>query len=242
MTVTPTPTTTTTILQNTHAISLHDVTFHWPKDSSPTIDIKKWHIDKGQSVFLYGRSGSGKSTLLNIIAGILEPQQGVVNILGQDIVRLKQADRDRFRARHIGFIFQQFNLIPYLSVADNIQLSQTFSTVKKNEDQMRKLVEQLSLSKSLLLRKANQLSVGQQQRVAVARALYHQPEIIIADEPTSALDTEKRDEFIHLLLQQAKKHNSTVLFVSHDKSLASYFDQTIDLQRLNKVESQSDAV
>jgi len=238
MTTTP----TTAYLQKTQAISLQDVTFQWPNTSSPTLDIKKWHIDKGQSLFLYGRSGSGKSTLLNIIAGILEPQQGIVKILDNDITRLGQAEKDRFRARHIGFIFQQFNLIPYLSVADNIQLSQTFSAAKRNTEQMIQLVEQLGLSASLLSRKANQLSVGQQQRVAVARALHHQPEIIIADEPTSALDTETRDEFIELLLQQAKKNTSTVLFVSHDKSLASYFDQTIDLQQLNRTGAHLHAV
>jgi putative ABC transport system ATP-binding protein len=227
-------TSNTTALQNTLAISMRDVKFYWPKATAPTLNINEWHVEKGQSVFIYGRSGSGKSTLLNILAGILEPQQGVVNILNENIINLKQVKKDRFRARHMGVIFQQFNLIPYLSVADNIQLSQTFSAAKRTQEQMIKLVNQLGLSESLLSRKANQLSVGQQQRVAVARALHHQPEIIIADEPTSALDTETRDEFIQLLLDQTKKNNSTVLFVSHDKNLASYFDQTIDLQQLNR--------
>jgi putative ABC transport system ATP-binding protein len=237
-----TTTATTANLKKSNAISMHDVKFYWSKTTPPTLNIKEWHIDKGQSVFLYGRSGSGKSTLLNIIAGILEPQQGVVNILNQDITRLGQVEKDRFRARHMGVIFQQFNLIPYLSVVDNIQLSQTFSAAKRSKEQMVHLVEQLGLPADLLLRKANQLSVGQQQRVAVARALHHQPEIIIADEPTSALDTETRDEFIELLLQQAKTNNSAVLFVSHDKSLACYFDQTIDLQKLNAIESHHHAV
>jgi putative ABC transport system ATP-binding protein len=237
-----TTTAITSSLEKPIAISMQDVKFQWAKADSPTVDIKKWRIDKGQSVFLYGRSGSGKSTLLNIIAGILEPQQGSVNILGQDITHLSQVQKDRFRARHMGVIFQQFNLIPYLSVVDNIQLSQTFSTAKRTKADMVHLIEQLGLSTDLLQRKANQLSIGQQQRVAVARALHHQPEIIIADEPTSALDTETRDEFIELLLQQAKTNNSTVLFVSHDKSLACYFDQVIDLQELNVIESHHHAV
>lgn len=237
-----TTTAITSSLEKLIAISMQDVKFQWAKADSPTVNIKKWRIDKGQSVFLYGRSGSGKSTLLNIIAGILEPQQGSVNILGQDITHLSQVQKDRFRARHMGVIFQQFNLIPYLSVVDNIQLSQTFSTAKRTKADMVHLIEQLGLSTDLLQRKANQLSIGQQQRVAVARALHHQPEIIIADEPTSALDTETRDEFIELLLQQAKTNNSTVLFVSHDKSLACYFDQVIDLQELNVIESHHHAV
>ena len=224
------------------AVSIEDVEFYWSKAVAPTLHIKEWHISKGQSVFLYGRSGSGKSTLLNIIAGILEPQQGVVSILDQDITHLGQVEKDRFRARHMGVIFQQFNLIPYLSVMDNIQLSQTFSAANRSKEQMVQLVEQLGLSADLLRRQANQLSVGQQQRVAVARALHHQPEIIIADEPTSALDAETRDEFIELLLQQAKTNNSAVLFVSHDKSLACYFDQSIDLQTLNVIEPHPHAV
>ncbi len=219
-----------------HAISLSNVAFRWSTTKAPTLDIEKWEVDTGQSVFIYGRSGSGKSTLLNIIAGILEPQHGIVNILGKEINQLKPVQRDKFRARHMGVIFQQFNLIPYLSVLENIQLSQAFSASKNTTKSVELLVDQLSLPKSLLLQKANQLSVGQQQRVAVARALFHQPEIIIADEPTSALDSETRDEFISLLLQQTKEYNSTILFVSHDKSLAQYFDQTIDLQQLNKVE------
>ncbi|MFT7490794.1 MAG: putative ABC transport system ATP-binding protein [Pseudohongiellaceae bacterium] len=237
-----TTTATTTNAKPSSAVSIEDVEFYWSKAVAPTLNIKEWHINKGQSVFLYGRSGSGKSTLLNIITGILEPQQGVVRILDQDITRLGQVEKDRFRARHMGVIFQQFNLIPYLSVMDNIQLSQTFSAANRSKEQMVHLVEQLGLSADLLRRKANQLSVGQQQRVAVARALHHQPEIIIADEPTSALDAETRDEFIELLLQQAATNNSAVLFVSHDKSLACYFDQSIDLQTLNVMEPHRHAV
>lgn len=218
------------------AISLNNVAFHWSTNLPATLNIENWEVDTGQSVFIYGRSGSGKSTLLNIIAGILEPQHGTVNILGQNINQLKQTQRDKFRANHMGVIFQQFNLIPYLSVQENIQLSQLFSASKNTTKDIKLLISQLGLPESLLSRKANQLSVGQQQRVAVARALFHKPEIIIADEPTSALDTETRDEFINLLLQQTQKNKSTILFVSHDKSLSQYFDKTIDLQQLNKVE------
>ncbi len=218
------------------AISLNNITFRWSKNSPHTLDIESWEVNTGQSIFIYGRSGSGKSTLLNIIAGILEPRHGTVTILGQNINQLKQTQKDKFRANHMGVIFQQFNLIPYLSVRENIQLSQIFSTTQNTTKDIKLLINQLGLPASLLSRKANQLSVGQQQRVAVARALFHKPEIIIADEPTSALDTETRDEFINLLLQQTKENKSTILFVSHDKSLSQYFDQTIDLQQLNKIE------
>ncbi len=220
----------------TPAISINNLKYTWPKEQQPTINISKWNINPGERLFLYGRSGSGKSTLLNIVAGILQPQQGSIDICGKTLTQLSQRQRDKFRATHMGVIFQQFNLIPYLSVTDNIRLSQHFSQEEYSKDRLLLLMEQLGLHENLLLQQANQLSVGQQQRVAVARALYHQPKLIIADEPTSALDTETRDNFINLLLTQCKLNNSTVLFVSHDKTLSTHFDKLIDLQQLNEIE------
>ncbi len=217
-------------------ISINKLIFRWSAQSAPTINIEQWCINKGQRIFLYGRSGSGKSTLLNILAGILQPEHGSVDILGKDLVQMSQHQKDRFRAQHIGVIFQQFNLIPYMTVSENIQLSQYFANTKPSKERISLLLNQLGLDDSLLDQQASQLSVGQQQRVAVARALYHQPEIIIADEPTSALDAETRDEFIRLLLEQAQANNSTILFVSHDKSLQKHFDHVVDLQHINQVE------
>jgi putative ABC transport system ATP-binding protein len=225
-------------MNKTLSISLNNIQFTWPKAEKPVLNIPHWQVEAGQRVFLYGRSGSGKSTLLNIVAGILQPQTGIVNIAEQNIFSFTQRKRDKFRARHLGVIFQQFNLIPYLSVKDNICLSQSFSGVPFSEERIEQLTRQLGLNKFTLSQAANQLSVGQQQRVAVARALYHRPDIIIADEPTSALDAETRDEFIQLLLAQSQQTNSTVLFVSHDKSLATHFDQLIDLSALNQLEKR----
>ncbi len=222
----------------TPAISINNLRYTWPKTSQPVINIPQWNINVGSRVFLYGRSGSGKSTLLNILAGILQPQQGHIDIYGKTLTELNQRQRDKFRAEYMGVIFQQFNLIPYLSVANNIGLSQYFSGKDYNQDRLSLLMKQLNLHEDILQQQANQLSVGQQQRVAVARALYHQPKLIIADEPTSALDTETRDNFIELLLTQCQLNNSTVLFVSHDKTLATHFDQLIDLQQLNEIESK----
>ncbi|MFT6388879.1 MAG: putative ABC transport system ATP-binding protein [Cellvibrionaceae bacterium] len=233
-------------------IAIKDLIFSWPIKQSigskktnaikPILDIPNWEIQPGQSIFLYGRSGSGKSTLLNLISGILQPQQGTITINEQTISDIKPSQRDRFRAQNLGIIFQQFNLIPYLSVTDNIRLSQAFSGTEYDHQRLLELTKKLGLSENILQQKANQLSVGQQQRVAVIRALYHRPKLIIADEPTSALDAETRDEFIQLLLEQNneknteknKKENSSILFVSHDRSLASNFDQQIDINELNK--------
>ncbi|MGH1440119.1 MAG: ABC transporter ATP-binding protein [Cellvibrionaceae bacterium] len=220
-----------------HTIAIKDLRFSWPKTQSPIVAIDDWQLRQGQRLFLYGRSGSGKSTLLNLIAGILEPQEGSIAIDGHNIVNMSQRQRDQFRAKNIGIIFQQFNLIPYLSVTDNIRLGQTFSACDYEHERLLELVKKLDLNESVLLQQANQLSVGQQQRVAVIRALYHRPKLIIADEPTSALDAETRDEFIQLLLEQSTANNSTVLFVSHDKNLAKHFDQQLDLNQLNQTKA-----
>jgi putative ABC transport system ATP-binding protein len=223
-------------MDHSTAITLSKVQFSWSKTSAntPTIVLPEWTIAQGERVFLHGQSGTGKSTLLNILSGILLPQQGEVTLLGTDITQLNHRQRDRFRAQHLGVIFQQFNLIPYLSVSDNIRLSQTFSGTTPPVHRIDELCEQLALDKMLLNQQANQLSVGQQQRVAVARALYHRPRIIIADEPTSALDSNTRDEFIRLLLTQSEQTNSTVIFVSHDHSLSSHFDRADDLATINQ--------
>jgi len=229
-------------------IAIEDLSFSWTTKQSigskkrnpikPILDIPQWKIRPGQSIFLYGQSGSGKSTLLNLISGILQPQQGTITIGEQTISDIKPSQRDCFRAKNLGIIFQQFNLIPYLSVTDNIRLSQNFSGAEYNHQRLLDLTKRLGLSENILQQKANHLSVGQQQRVAVIRALYHRPKLIIADEPTSALDAETRDEFIQLLLEQNTEENnkekSSILFVSHDKSLASHFDQQIDINDLNK--------
>ena len=218
------------------AISINDLKFSWTKHSTPLLHIADWQVSEGERLFLYGRSGTGKSTLLNILSGILHTQSGSVSILGKNIAELSQNQRDRYRANNMGIIFQQFNLIPYLTVEENIRLSHTFSNTPLSIDRIHRLLDQLEINSHLFHQKSHSLSVGQQQRVAVARALYHKPKIIIADEPTSALDSETRDRFIELLLQQSQENNSTVLFVSHDKTLANNFDATIDLQQLNQVE------
>ncbi|MBX2808647.1 MAG: ATP-binding cassette domain-containing protein [Cellvibrionaceae bacterium] len=199
----------------------------------PLLRIPHWQLAAGERLFLYGRSGTGKSTLLSIVSGILRAQHGTVSVLGQNLGALSQRQRDKYRAVNMGIIFQQFNLLPYLSVIDNIRLSQTFSGSEFSLERIHTLLTQLELPSTVFSQKAETLSVGQQQRVAVARALYHRPAIIIADEPTSALDAQTRDGFIELLLQQSRQYNSAVLFVSHDERLATHFDTRVDLQQLN---------
>ena len=217
------------------AINISNLSFSWPKQDAFSLQIDHWQVNEGQSVFLYGPSGSGKSTLLNLLSGVMKADTGKIEIFGEDITALSAKKRDLFRADNIGVVFQQFNLLPFLTGLENIQLANAFRSKKLNKDAdfEHNIYNNLSLNEEILQRKANTLSVGQQQRIAVARALIGKPKLIIADEPTSALDSELRDSFINLLLENA--NNSSVIFVSHDKSLAAMFDQQFDIRALQSV-------
>ena len=212
---------------------INDLKFKYAQSSQTVLDIPQLNIKQGQSVFLYGPSGSGKSTLLEILAAVATPLAGQIKILNQDMSVLSPSEKDQFRSKHIGYIFQQFNLIPYLSVAENINLPFLFNHKKKNEKTYSRLVSALNI-KNIEHKNVNQLSIGQQQRVAAARALVFQPEIILADEPTSALDSDRRENFIKILFELSSEQNSTLVFVSHDMSLKPLFDTALDLIHLNK--------
>lgn len=230
-------------MESTYSIEVNSLKFSWNKPSDPVIDIPHWNIKRNDSVFLFGPSGSGKSTLLNLLSGIIVPDKGCIKILGESISDMRANARDKYRAKHIGVIFQQFNLLPYLNVLDNIRLGPFFSA---NRDVDTLFLEhildtlELSQNQKILQSKAKNLSVGQQQRVAVARALVNKPEIIIADEPTSALDSSLRDQFIDLLFKVTQELNSTVVFVSHDRSLASHFDSQVNLDEINLATGKSE--
>ncbi|MBL0726438.1 ATP-binding cassette domain-containing protein [Piscinibacter sp. HJYY11] len=217
--------------------------FRWPGSERDGIAIDELRIDAGSSVFLHGPSGCGKSTLLGLLAGVLLPRQGGVKLLGTDWAALSGARRDAFRADHVGYVFQQFNLLPYLSVLDNVLLPCRFSAVRRTRataaagspaQAAQSLLDQVGLNRSLWARSASQLSVGQQQRVAAARALIGSPELVIADEPTSALDAALRDGFMDLLLTQCHASGSTLVFVSHDERLAARFGRRVALAELNQ--------
>ncbi|AOT06768.1 ABC transporter ATP-binding protein [Pseudoalteromonas luteoviolacea] len=223
-------------------IQISDLTFSWPGQSTPTLKINHLHIEKGEQLFLHGPSGSGKSTLLGLLAGIHTAQHGEIKILNENLAALNDAKRDKFRADHIGTIFQNFNLLPYLSPIDNVLLGCNFSKRRQAnlktinttaEAQAIKLLNELGIDEGTQYRSVNELSIGQQQRVAAARAFIGQPELIIADEPTSALDADNRDIFIKQLFEQADQYQATILFVSHDASLASLFDRKISLKDIN---------
>lgn len=220
------------------AISIDQLRYQWSGQSGLLLDIPHLSLTQGDTLFVQGGSGSGKSTLLNLIAGVLTPSSGEIRLLEQPFSSRNGRFRDRFRADHIGFIFQQFNLIPYLSVIDNVILSCRFSTRRRLqiqtqfdhvEEGARYWLERLNLPANLWHQPATRLSVGQQQRVAAARALMGAPELIIADEPTSALDQDNVDNFMRILTEQCQAINSSLIFVSHDRQLASWFPQKLSL-------------
>jgi len=222
-----------------NAIQLVEVEFGYRVGTS-ILQIPELVIARGERAFLHGPSGSGKTTLLSLLAGVLAPRSGSVRVLGQDLSSMRGADRDRLRAENIGYIFQMFNLIPYLSVLENIALPCRLSAERRNRLAGRNVVlaakemaDRLGLG-AHLSSAANDLSVGQQQRVAAARALIGAPALVIADEPTSALDADARQQFIELLFERCAEVGSTLVFVSHDRRLDQLFDRSLSLPEINR--------
>ena len=231
-------------------IELRDLLFAWP-GQAPLLDIPALRLEAGEALFLKGPSGSGKTTLLGLLGGVNRPGQGSIQLLGQDLASLRQGARDRFRVDHTGYIFQQFNLLPFLSVRENVELPCRFSKSRAARAGQRhgsidraaaQLLAHLGLDDpGLLARRADSLSIGQQQRVAAARALIGQPELVIADEPTSALDADNREAFIRLLFDECRAAGASLLFVSHDQSLAPLFDRHLSLAELNRAATPREA-
>jgi putative ABC transport system ATP-binding protein len=217
------------------AIELKELTFSYRADGWK-LHIPALSLASGQHLFVRGASGSGKTTLLNLLCGITVPNSGEIWLNGQALHQLSAAKRDKLRASDIGVVFQQLNLIPYLSVLDNVMLRAAFAKapVAAMQQRAKTLLIALGLPETYWAQPASQLSVGQQQRVAIARALLTQPTLLIADEPTSALDADNRDAFMQVLLAEADKSDTTVIFVSHDQQLQRYFHYQLAMTDLAK--------
>ncbi len=221
----------------TPVIDISAVHFGWPGEPV-LLRIEKLRIETGERVFLRGGSGSGKSTLLGLVAGIHPVKEGQLEVLGCDFTRMSAASRDDFRGGHIGTVFQQFNLVPCLDVVENVLLPLTFSRALRlsmggaavARPRALELLQRLGIDTQLHRRLPAELSVGQQQRVAVARALLGSPRLVLCDEPTSALDADNRDSFVRVLLAETEASGSAVLFVSHDADLAQHFHRSLDIE------------
>lgn len=223
-------------------VEVTDIEFAWRRGDPAVLSIAEFTVLRDQHLFLKGPSGSGKSTLLNLLGGVVTARQGRVIVLGSDLAAMSATRRDRFRADHIGFLFQLFNLVPYLSILDNVLLPLRFSRRRRDSAgtgsgmarEAGRLLDHLGLGRELFGRRASELSVGQQQRVAAARALIGSPELVIADEPTSALDADNRALFIELLRRECRERGSALVFVSHDASLEPLFDRSLSLPEINR--------
>lgn len=223
------------------AVCFKDVRFRWRGATHFELAVAQFQLRRGERLLLLGPSGSGKSTFLSLLAGIVSPDAGEINVLGEDIAKLRGASRDRFRAEHFGIIFQMFNLLPYASLLDNVVLPLRFAKGRRQraiaaggvESEARRLLEALGIQPSLIDKaSASSLSVGQQQRVAAARALIGGPQILVADEPTSALDRAAEQAFLGLLFSQAASVDASVIMVSHDEGLAPHFDRVLRLDEI----------
>jgi len=222
-----------------NAIDLANVVFAY-KNGPSILRIPSLQIPTGSRIFLHGPSGSGKTTLLSLISGVLTAQLGSVEVLARDLTKLLPAARDTLRGSEIGYIFQGFNLIPYLTVRENIALPCDLHPARRKRitasttaEEVRRIATRLDLHAHLDA-PVTHLSTGQQQRVAIARAIIGSPALVIADEPTSSLDTDRRDAFLALLTEVTTETHATLLFVSHDRSLAAHFDETLSLATINE--------
>lgn len=222
------------------AIQLDGVRFAY-KPGVDVLHVPALTIARGERVFLHGPSGSGKTTMLGLLAGVLRATSGHVRVLGRDLAAMSNAERDAFRAEHVGYIFQMFNLIPYLSVLENVTLPCRLNAARRArlggrglDEAGRDLLRALGIE-GLVGEPVTQLSVGQQQRVAAARSLLGAPELVIADEPTSALDADRREQFLELLFRVCADAGSTLVFVSHDRGLMPMFERVVSLGEINQV-------
>ncbi len=222
------------------AICLRNVVFGY-RARTPVLQIDRLVLTAGKRFFVYGPSGCGKTTLLGLITGVLQPQQGQCVVLGKELTAMSMSARDQHRGSQMGYIFQSFNLIPYLTVRQNVALPcQAHARRRKHiiaatvEEEVERLVGRLELG-AFLDRNVKQLSTGQQQRVAIARAVIGRPRLVIADEPTSSLDNDRRQAFLELLFEECDEAQATLVFVSHDRSLMERFDERIALNEVNQV-------
>jgi putative ABC transport system ATP-binding protein len=216
-------------------INLKEVSFVYSGNKDPVFEKINFSLNKGERVFLFGPSGSGKTTFLEILAGVLLPSSGEYTFKTQNIGKKTEVERDAFRGTHVGYIFQSFNLLPYLTVLENVMLSSNlyperggFKSESEVKSQAMELLYKLGME-PVINSLSNQISVGQQQRVAVARALMGNPELILADEPTSSLDFDHREKFLNLLFEMCAQKKCSLLFVSHDRSIEKIFDRAVSL-------------
>lgn len=199
----------------------------------PILNVPRFSVERGEQMVLVGPSGCGKTTLLHVIAGISRADSGVIRIDGIDIAQLSEAARDRFRAARIGYIFQTFNLLPGFSALENVMLGMTFARGRKDRSRAEGLIERVGLS-SRATHKPSALSVGEQQRVAVARALANRPSLILADEPTANVDRGNQQQIVELIRETCREERVALVLVTHSLEVSEQFDRVDRLESINQ--------
>ena len=219
-------------------IDIHDFHFAYSDEAFVRIRIPRWQLMPGESAFLSGESGSGKSTLLKLLAG-LEQGAGELQVCGHNLSTMTARKRDRLRADNLGIVFQQLNLVPYLSALENVLLAAAIAGHTNQQTRARAayLLDRVGLGSTDQKKSGNSLSVGQQQRVAIARALINKPKLLLMDEPTSALDRNNAITFMQLLFESLQETRPSLLFVSHDPTLADGFTHHLSMSDFRSVDS-----
>jgi putative ABC transport system ATP-binding protein len=198
----------------------------------PILEIPAFEVGAGEQIALVGRSGCGKTTLLHLIAGISRPDSGAIHIAGMEITRLSEAAMDRFRAANIGYVFQTFNLLPAFTALENVLLGMSFARGRADRDRALRLLQRVGLSHRLT-HKPNMLSVGEQQRVAVARALANRPKLMLADEPTANVDAMHQQQIVDLVRDTCREEGISLVLVTHASEVAHQFDRLEHLEQIN---------
>ncbi|MNW36337.1 ABC transporter ATP-binding protein YtrE [compost metagenome] len=214
--------------------------FHVAGKSIPIVNIPQWNVEQGEKIAITGPSGSGKSTILHLISGIMTPDAGEIIIGSRAIHEMKEHARDQFRADCIGYILQDFYLIPSLTARQNVEIAMRGASGSSSErkDKIEAWFEKIALS-DRMNHLPSQLSRGQQQRVAMVRALIHEPTLVLADEPTGSLDAETAEEVTELMLELCKSVKNTLLVVTHDMKMAERFPRQVHIHDINFNQSQS---
>ncbi len=203
------------------------------EETLQVIDIPHWSVEKGRQIAIFGPSGSGKSTLLHILAGVLVPSSGRVEVCGEEISQMSEAQRDAFRARRIGYVFQNFNLLQGYSALDNVLMGMTFCSVKPDRKLAKSLLDHVGIG-ARIKHTPSEMSLGEQQRVAIARALAKKPEVVLADEPTGSLDPRNKAQVVKLLRSMCEEQGSTLILVSHEMDIIAQFERQVRFADINR--------
>ena len=206
----------------------------------PILDIESLSVSAGEQFVLIGQSGGGKTTLLHLIAGISTPDSGSIRVNGTDITKLSESGRDRFRAAMTGYVFQTFNLLAGFTALENVRLGMSFAAGRHDSARAMSLLERVGLADRAHY-KPSQLSVGQQQRVAIARSLASRPKLLLADEPTANVDPTSSKTVIELIRSNCREDNVTLLMVTHSMEVAAQFDRVERLESINRTMAASAA-